>query len=324
MSWCLTQLTLMSKIPGGEGTEEVRASLAKVDVFAWAASCQLHPWLLQELPCATLGPTRWYLDTWRCKKKKVEKSRGSPYVFKVEVGKLVYLELGEISWEQRKPMRTPGRTQKNEQQPTWICKDQIGSNQSNFLQWQRGRAGAGGRCRRCHLSLLQEGFSSCLPWHSHQHAGKQLCIAIWLYLERDYQWLPVREGCVYQGSPDLVQFDISINLPDDGRGKMFIRSAEGSPPRKGYQHFGGHETKPSDQDLSPSDGKWEKGPESPYNPNEIQRGAEHSSAASRLHKHQMGYNGLGSSSAEKDPELHLMRSGTDCGDKGEGLTAVLS
>lgn len=31
------------------------------------------------------------------KKKKVEKSRGSPYVFKVEVGKLVYLELGEIS-----------------------------------------------------------------------------------------------------------------------------------------------------------------------------------------------------------------------------------
>lgn len=152
-------------------------------------------------------------------------------------------------------MRTPGRTQKNEQQPTWICKDQIGSNQSNFLQWQRGRAGAGGRCRRCHLSLLQEGFSSCLPWHSHQHAGKQLCIAIWLYLERDYQWLPVREGCVYQGSPDLVQFDISINLPDDGRGKMFIKSAEGSPPRKGYQHFGGHETKPSDQDLSPSDGK---------------------------------------------------------------------
>lgn len=33
-------------------------------------------------------------------------------------------------------------------------------------------------------------------------------------------------------SLDLVQFDISINVPDDGRGEMFIRSAEGSPQER--------------------------------------------------------------------------------------------
>lgn len=33
-------------------------------------------------------------------------------------------------------------------------------------------------------------------------------------------------------SSDLVRFDISINLPDDGRGEMFIRSAEGLPQER--------------------------------------------------------------------------------------------
>lgn len=85
-------------------------------------------------------------------------------------------------------------------------------------------------------------------------------------------------------------------------------------PRKDYWHFGGHKTKFT-SDLRPSDGILEKGPEVSYKADEMQRGREHSSTASRSHKHQMGYNGLGSSSAEKDPGLYLMRSGTDCGNK---------
>lgn len=77
-------------------------------------------------------------------------------------------------------------------------------------------------------------------------------------------------------------------------------------PRKGYWRSGGHETE-FRTDLRPSDGKSEGRPEQSHKHAEIQGG----SAASRSHKHQMGRNGLGSSSAEKDPGLHLMQSGTD-------------
>ena len=98
---------------------------------------------------------------------------------------------------------------------------------------------------------------------------------------------------------------------EEGRCLLDLQRAH---PRKGYQHFGGHETK-FRPDLRPSDGKLEKGPEISYKADEIQGGPAHSSTASRSHKHQMGYNGLGSSSTEKDPGLHLMGSGTDCGNK---------
>lgn len=86
---------------------------------------------------------------------------------------------------------------------------------------------------------------------------------------------------------------------------MFIRSAEGSP-QEGLLALGGHETE-FRADLRPSDGKSEERPERSHKHTEIQGG----SAVHCSHKHQMGSNRLGSSSAEKDPGLHLMRSRTD-------------
>lgn len=59
-----------------------------------------------------------------------------------------------------------------------------------------------------------------------------------------------------------------------------------------------------------SDGKLDKGSEIPYKTDDILGGPAHSSQ-----KHQMGYDGLGSSLMEKDPGLHVRRSGTDRGNK---------
>jgi len=100
-------------------------------------------------------------------------------------------------------------------------------------------------------------------------------------------------------------------MMEEGRCLLDLQRAH---PRKGYRHFGGHETK-FRPDLRPSDGKLEKGREISYPADEIQGGPLCGSMASRSHKHQMGYNRLGSILAAKDPGLYLMRSGTDCGNK---------
>lgn len=87
---------------------------------------------------------------------------------------------------------------------------------------------------------------------------------------------------------------------EEGRRVSDLQTAQ---PGKGYRHFGGHKTKFS-PDLRPSDGKRAERPELSYKADEAEGGAARSSAASRSHKHQMGYDRLGSSSAEKDPGLY--------------------
>lgn len=106
-------------------------------------------------------------------------------------------------------------------------------------------------------------------------------------------------------------FQLTSRMMEEGRCLLDLQRAH---PRKGYWHFGGHETN-FRPDLRPSDGKLEKGPEISYKADEIQGGPACSSMVSCSHKHQMGYNGLGSHSAEKDPGLCLTRSGTGCGNK---------